>query len=334
MAATYSLVLRACPEESREAVALVLGKAFSLKEKTCDSIAASTPIVLLTELKKEEAAALSLALIPLQQPKGTKLEFTTGNVEDLPKIDWPKRPLIFKQDIADHVAACEINLPCPGCRKTYHLLNLLAARLDLDTVKPSTQPGTEEVTIKKPGEKGREFKGAHLPEITPFFNQALPPVSGAAPPPPTTEPAAEGDAESRLNEMFPDDNGGGGLAANNEDINSILNRLLPDEEQMADDGAPAVAPAPANVPSGPQIAAGGAGAGYSVFLAKITDEARRAKVMSLLMELAQISNEEADQLSKKVIIPVLRGASKEEAESAKLRFAKIGILARVKGPES
>jgi hypothetical protein len=30
---------------------------------------------------------------------------------------------------------------------------------------------------------------------------------------------------------------------------------------------------------------------------------------------------------------VLKGASKDEAESAKQKFAKIGILARVKGPE-
>jgi hypothetical protein len=33
-----------------------------------------------------------------------------------------------------------------------------------------------------------------------------------------------------------------------------------------------------------------------------------------------------------VIIPVMKGVTKEEAEVARQRFAKIGILARVKGP--
>ena len=49
--------------------------------------------------------------------------------------------------------------------------------------------------------------------------------------------------------------------------------------------------------------------------------------------LAKITPDEAEALSKKVIIPVLKGASQADAEAAKQKFAKIGILARVKGPE-
>ena len=73
--------------------------------------------------------------------------------------------------------------------------------------------------------------------------------------------------------------------------------------------------------------------GFSVFLAKIADESRRQKAVPLIAELAGITTEEADVRSKKVIIPVLKGASKDDAELAKQKFAKIGILARVKGPE-
>jgi ribosomal protein L7/L12 len=127
---------------------------------------------------------------------------------------------------------------------------------------------------------------------------------------------------------------------NNDDITSILNRLLPDEEQGH---AAAATPQPQATPVGQSgahatgssrlAAAGAPAAGHSVFLAKITDDNRRAKVVTLLEELAKLSHDEADALSKKVIIPVLRGVSKELAEAAKQRFAKIGILARVKGPE-
>ena len=71
--------------------------------------------------------------------------------------------------------------------------------------------------------------------------------------------------------------------------------------------------------------------GFSLFLAKIGDEGRREKAVTLIAELSKITKEEAEVLSKKVIIPVLKGASKDEAEAAKQRFAKIGILARIKG---
>ncbi len=116
---------------------------------------------------------------------------------------------------------------------------------------------------------------------------------------------------------------------NNDDITSILDRLLPDEEKGAAQGA---ADPPGMGSTSGRMAALSAPVGFSVFLAKIADEGRRAKAVALLAELSGLSNEEADALSKKVIIPVLKGATKEEAEAAKQRFAKIGILARVKGP--
>jgi ribosomal protein L7/L12 len=323
MAATYSLILRACPEGSRDPVAQLLGRAFSLKDSTCVSIASSTPIVLLTELSKDEAAALCLAMVGLEQ-KGATVELTIEDVSELPKIDWPKRPLVFKRDIAEFASDfAALSLNVPGTNRSYTLLELLLVRLD-----PQSRP------VGQAGRASTEFKGAHLPEVTPFSNQALSsptptpvPAHTQAPRAPAASATNDGDAVSRLNELFPEEDGG--FMPNNDDITSILDRLLPDEEKGV--AQPGSGPVGQSSGSG-RMAVTTAPAGFSVFLAKIADEARRAKAVPILAELSGLSNEEADALSKKVIIPVVKGVTKEEAEAAKQRFAKIGILARVKGP--
>jgi hypothetical protein len=130
---------------------------------------------------------------------------------------------------------------------------------------------------------------------------------------------------ARLNELFPEDESSGFLP-NNQDITSILNKLLPDEDGSSSSNTPASG-------SSNRMNSSGGSHGHAVFLAKIADEGRRQKAVELISELSKISKEEADVLSKKVIIPVLKGATKEEAEAAKARFAKIGILARIKAPD-
>ncbi len=314
MSASYSLILRACPEGSRPAVAQLLGKAFSLKDSTCISIASSTPIVLLTELSKEDAASLTLVMVGLQQ-NGATIELSHEDVSELPKIDWPKRPLVFKRDITEYANEYRgMNLNIPGTGKSFTLLELLLVYLD-----PKSRPSGQS------SRSSTEFRGAQLPEITPFSNQALP----VTPPAPTAVPRAatqnDQDASSRLNEIFPDEDAG--FMPNNDDITSILDRLLPDEEQPQ--AQPSSGPINTGSSSGrmPAINA----PGFAVFLAKISDEGKRVKAVELLAELGEMSKEEADSLSKKVIIPVMKGVTKEEAEAAKQKFAKIGILARIKG---
>jgi ribosomal protein L7/L12 len=326
MAATYSLILRACPEGSRDPVAQLLGRAFSLKDSTCVSIASSTPIVLLTDLSKDEAAALGLVLVGLEH-KGATVEITHQDVSELPKIDWPKRPMVFKRDIGEFAADfAALSLTAPGANRSYTLQELLLVRLD-----PQTRPSGQ---AARPS---TEFKGASLPEVTPFSNQVLSaptptPVPAHTPAPRASAPAAaassgDTDAAARLNELFPEEDSG--FMPNNDDITSILDRLLPDEEQGK--AQPGSGPVGQGSGSG-RMPVAAAPSGFSVFLAKIADEARRAKAVPLIAELSGLSNEEADALSKKVIIPVAKGVTKEEAEAAKQRFAKIGILARVKGP--
>lgn len=319
MSSDYTLILRACPESHRESAAVFIGKLFSLKEHTTQQIVASCPIVLLTGLGREEAAAMHL-LVHSLATLGTQIELFGGPPGDLPKIDWPRRPQVFKRELSEWVGDLQVPLPIPG--GTARLIDLLLAAIE-----------------GKPATTKAEFKGSTLPEVTPFSTPALPPEPRPAttrtplPPPPAIrtplppppEPAGAGTAEdpmARLNELFPDEEGGGFMPGK-DDITSILNKILPDEQ-------PGGAPSPNS--GSRKLSESGSG-GYSVFLAKIADEDRRKKAAALICELAKLPADEAEALSKKMIIPVLKGVPKDEAEAAKAQFGKIGILARVKGPE-
>ncbi|MBN8524929.1 MAG: hypothetical protein J0M02_06325 [Planctomycetes bacterium] len=327
MSSDYTLILRACPESHRESAAVFIGKLFSLKEHTCQQIVASCPIVLLAGLGREEAGAIHLLAHGLATV-GAQVELSGNPPGDLPKIDWPRRPQVLKRELSEWVVDLQVPVPVPG-GSSARIIDLLVAALE---GKPPTKS---------------EFKGSQLPEVTPFSTPALPPVEAKPPTTRTPLPAAQAqrtplppppqpasaisaasdgneDPMSRLNELFPEEEGGGFMPGK-EDITNILNRILPDEEG-AGGGAPG-----GSSGSGRRAAEGTGG--FSVFLAKIADEDRRKKAAALIAEIGKVPAEEAETLSKKMIIPVLRGVSKEEAEAAKAQFGKIGILARVKGPE-
>ena len=320
MSSDYTLILRACPESHRESAAVFIGKLFSLKEHTTQQIVASCPIVLLTGLGREEAAAMHL-LVHSLGTQGTQIELSGQPPGDLPKIDWPRRPQVFKRDLSEWVGDLQVPLPIPGGQA--RLIDLLLAAIE----------GKSAAKV--------EFKGSTLPEVTPFSTPALPPEPRPAttrtplPPPPVIRPplpappepaqnsSTSDDPMARLNELFPDEEGGGFMPGK-DDITSILNKILPDEQSGG--------MSPASSGGARKATENGSG-GYSVFLAKIADEDRRKKAALLIAEMAKLPADEAEALSKKMIIPVLKGVPKDEAEAAKAQFGKIGILARVKGPE-
>lgn len=324
MSSDYTLILRACPESHRESAAVFIGKLFSLKEHTCQQIVSSCPIVLLTGLGREEGAAIHLLVHGLGAV-GAQIELTGNSPGDLPKIDWPRRPQVLKRELSEWVVDLQVLVPVPGGQA--RIIDLLVAAIE---GRPPTKS---------------EFKGASLPEVTPFSTPALPPAEHKPlttrtpvpppsvqrtplPPPPqvTAVTGAEGeDPMSRLNELFPEEEGGGFMPGK-DDITNILNRILPDEEGAGGGTSPGAS-------GSNRRATESGGGGFSVFLAKIADEERRKKAAALIAEIGKVPAEEAESLSKKMIIPVLRGVTKEEAEAAKAQFGKIGILARVKGPE-
>jgi len=114
---------------------------------------------------------------------------------------------------------------------------------------------------------------------------------------------------------------------------------------------PGAAPAPQAPPgsrSAPPAPAGGGGARPSIrpataparepdedepvhglVLSKITGEGRRTKAAEIISELTRIPKDEAMKLTDRTIIPVLKGVSKADAESALKRFERSKISGRV-----
>lgn len=336
MSGQFAVVLRACSDASAQSVAALVGRAFSLKEATCANIVKSTPIVLLDGLDKKEAAAVSLVLRPLEVA-GAEMSYIPQDSEELPKIDWPKKPAIFKQQISTLVAAYDMPLNTGG--HYYKLLDLLLERMTGDTAAGSAPAAPAPAATDPSASSNRlssvkEFTGMNLPEVTPFSNEALAdPDAGAAAAP---SPAAGNDASDvgdRMNELFGEDDEE--LVPSSNQITNILDKILPDEEpgtgqiSTNTDGGIGIRNNGSEASGRNQIISSGTG-NFSLFLSKITDSGRREKAVPIIAELAHIEKEEAEKLAKKVIIPVLRSVSQDEAEAAKHRFAEIGVLARIK----
>jgi hypothetical protein len=306
MALDHHLILRSVPEAVRPQVAGLLGRAFSLKEATCAAVAGSAPILLLPDLTADEAVAVAFALGPLVR-QGARLEVVTAPPADVQKIDWPRRPQIFKRDIAELVQDLELVVELGGQQAS--LKDLIGPRLEaLGGRVATTASVTRGATPNQP------FRGIQLPEITPFSNPVLPPAASGG-------GAGGDDAVSRLNELFPDD---GGFAPSSSDISSILDRILPEE------GHP---PAASGGTSGSGRIPAPAAGGWSLFLPKFADDARRQKAVPLIAEHGRMSAEDAEALSRKMIIPVVKGATQADAEAARQAFARIGVVAKLKGPE-
>ena len=322
----YQVVLRSCPEASQAAAAQAISQIFGVKDNTSLTVAQSVPIVLIDDLTEAEAASMLLAMRCLEMAGG-ELDFCQQRPdEELPRIEWPKRPRIFKRPINLFPAEMSIELPIDAERRV-RLIDLLVARLtgtatDRGGYQPqsgSYAPQQAPVVDSSSSHASRRpFEGSDLGEITPFSNPILPPS--------LDEPAGDDTGidgqqlTSRMDELFPDEESGSAVPTG-QDITNAINQLLPDD----DDDMPITTPA-----GGTSAGGTSAGGQFSVFLNKIADDNRREKVVPLLIELLGISEEQATSLSKKMIIPVLKNVSKQDAELAKSRFAEIGVLARVR----
>ncbi|MFW5860031.1 MAG: hypothetical protein ACOCYP_08385 [Planctomycetota bacterium] len=328
----YQIVLRECQPDSLEQVAQAISLAFGVKDSTAVTVVQSAPIILLADLTEQEAAALQLTLRCLELSGGIVEYTNVESGEELPKIDWPKRPKIFKRSIGSYPAEYAFDLPAGNGR--VRLVDLLVARLNgtstpiTDSHSAGDSGGYKPQNVSGGGSR-REFQGSDLGEITPFSNPILPPAnasdSGGADVQPGTAGIDAAQVGSRMDELFGngDDTETGNVVPSTNDITKIIDQLLPEDELANASGASPTA-------GGGGTATATGGGRFSVFLNKINDENRRKKVVPLLMDMINIEAGEAEGLAKKMIIPVLKNVSKDEAEAAKHRFAEIGVLARIR----
>ena len=68
---------------------------------------------------------------------------------------------------------------------------------------------------------------------------------------------------------------------------------------------------------------------YNVFLSKITDKSKQDKVAELISKVKGCSMNEAKDLTTRLVIPIAKNISKEQAEDILNQFKKIKIFGRM-----
>ncbi len=68
---------------------------------------------------------------------------------------------------------------------------------------------------------------------------------------------------------------------------------------------------------------------YNVFLSKISDSAKRQKAAGLLSKVKGCSASEAKELATRLVIPLAKGVSKDQAEDVLGQFKKLKVFGRM-----
>ncbi|MDR2392338.1 MAG: hypothetical protein LBE84_11760 [Planctomycetota bacterium] len=113
---TRQIVLSAIQEERRHNAALFLSACFSLPICASRDIAASSPVMLLSELSTKQAEAVMIELLA-SAPEGVILEnVRTGETSGINQLQWPQSPRIFGRDLAEFDAIrLQSTTNCPHC---------------------------------------------------------------------------------------------------------------------------------------------------------------------------------------------------------------------------
>ena len=204
-----SIVLQSVAPNTEPSVSKALSMCFGVKPETAASVVSAAPIILLNELDDDELASLLFTMRPLEL-SGAELSFGTPHNDNLPKIDWPQRPQVYRQDITEIVQTMRFTVPMPG--NELMILDLLRAKLHGQEVEdgvsgyhpsvglpsdsgalsnasstslqqaPLSEPTPLSDSALEPSERvstevRRRYTGSDLGEITPFSNRVLPSTS-------------------------------------------------------------------------------------------------------------------------------------------------------------
>jgi ribosomal protein L7/L12 len=102
----------------------------------------------------------------------------------------------------------------------------------------------------------------------------------------------------------------------------------PDETAMPEGGELSAATEEAAAPAATEQRAP-AGDLYNVFLSKITETSKRDKAAELIAKVKGCSTSEAKELTTRLVIPLAKNVSKEQAEEILNQFKKLKIFGRM-----
>ncbi len=333
----FNIVLEACAAENLEAITDRIASVFPIRKEMAMQLASSCPIIILDELSQGEANAVYNAMNDVVEA-GAAIKVVQSDTltSKMTRIKWPERPKIKGMDleslsdqtVEDVGEGTVTKHVCPHCG------NGILVSMDQYGENLMVQPDGEVIPSMPAGSSPPPPQQPLAPAGTEEFILSNDDLIAEIEEPhiPKTE-----EITNILDSVFAGTEDGGtgsGLWADNSALEPAASDPLPPPPSPTPAPAPAPPPAAGGfapaAPADPRGATVGDDKSYNVFLPKLTSEDKKTKAIPLIVEISGISEGEAQKLSNRIVIPLVKGVSKEEAEGIKDKFMAIGILPRIR----
>jgi len=304
----FSLIITEADKARLESAAKEFAATFSLDEAIAAQIVKSAPIIFAQKLTKGEVKAITPKLVELSK-SGLEFRVTARVAQKLPKVNWPIRPqFTVGGSGGPNGLAFEWNnnaFVCPGCGETFLFRRL--GKLRLVEPAPEAKPAPSPLPAPKPSPAG----------LTELAEGRMEGIEGGEPvlePEPIELPEA---IEEIPLEMEP-------VA----DLSPAA-QIQPPDETAAPEAEGEFSTAVEEIAPAPEPVVEPAGELFNVFLSKITESAKRDKAAELIAKIKGCSQQEAKELTTRLVIPLAKGVAKEQAEEILNQFKKLKIFGRM-----
>jgi ribosomal protein L7/L12 len=347
----YNLIIEKVTASNPADPAQRLARAFGLDPQLTMAMLKTTPLIFATQLTKHEVKALTPKLADLSK---AGLEFRiTGKEAKIPKINWLIRPTFTAANSGQNQIAFDWQntaFVCPSCGETYVFLpagklplaesTAVSAPTPLPAPPPeeAVKPPTSRIPPAKPPAPPRPAAPPkvklnlpppepEVPELAPLQLEEPPSLDLSATPAPVPKPD-EGPAgleDVDLVEPLPDDpneQSATGTDIQVPDLSGSEPTSLTDKLEAGLQSPAAAKPKAAKIPP-PEADL------YNVFVPEVKDAQRKEDVVKLVSEVRGIPVDEARKLSQRLMIPVAKGVTKNQAEAILARFKKFRLTGRM-----
>lgn len=293
--------------DQEEQVRSTFSEAFRIEEDQVQKILDRTPIVFLKDMQRDEVSSIKPKLKELSE-NGLTFRITSAGTGSLPEVIWPEEwsykpsyegELIRKLHFDFHGNA----LVCPECGETL-MLKRTGKQLPKTKHTPEVIQKPVEKRKKTKGKEDKQQKRTEKEEETEEPEVEKPPPE----PTPTENQETEPDSGLELEEDEPEEE-----EEDFEDIPPLELEEDEEEEEAVDQSRD------------PEIVELTEDEGdCNLFLQPVSDDENLNDVISLLAEIRNCSEDEAEDLTNRPIIPVIKGVTEESAEELLSRFKDLG----------
>lgn len=365
--AHFSVVLVEVPQEGQAETATALGEALHLAPEAAKQVLTTAPVVLFRDLAKPEIRALKPKLIELSK-RGVEFRITPRPADSLPSVNWPTKPGFAQSGGGELLPSVNFEwqqhaFVCPGCGEAFVIRPIgkpvLTKREEAKpaapppTPAPKPAPPKEEKKAAPPPPKPAPAKVAakkveeveeieEIQEISDPLEVAeeVEEVQEISEPLEVAEEVEEIEEIQEISDAEPIEEVEEIAEAPSDDLDMIdldeaPKKAAPSKKPPEKKAAPPPKPEAKKPPERKPAKKGGdddedgGEIAYSVFLSRIPTPDKQSQAAKLIAEVRSCSMGEAKDLAARMVIPVVKDVSKEEAEACLERFKKLKIQGRI-----